>query len=114
MQHHSVPSSWDFNAVPEQWSTRFIHLETAESGEEASALSAQFPSSIDNLALTYPKYRGKTPVQVAVRDPSYLVWCFEKFGTQVCSQELRDWCKQVADRIGPPQAQGHLKYGARR
>jgi hypothetical protein len=50
---------------------------------------------IDDEALTFGKYRGRTPNQVAEVDPSYVIWMFESVKNfQTCSPELYDACLQ--------------------
>lgn len=55
---------------------------------------------IDDLPLKYGKYKGKTPNQVAVFDPSYIVWMYKNVKTSylgapvMCSKELAEGCEQ--------------------
>jgi uncharacterized protein (DUF3820 family) len=48
---------------------------------------------IDNTPLTFGKYRGKTPEQVAEVDESYIVWMYDNVMPKPCSKELRDACE---------------------
>ena len=54
---------------------------------------------IDDIPLKFGKYKGKTPNQVAQRDPSYIVWMFKHVESsyidtpRVCSKELAEGCE---------------------
>ena len=54
---------------------------------------------IDALPLKFGKYKGRTPNQVAVIDPSYIVWMYKHvessyLGAQhMCSKELAEGCE---------------------
>jgi len=59
-------------------------LETTEPTEEW----------LDHSPLTFGKYKGKTPNQVSVTDPGWLVWAFENVSNRsVCSKLLYNDCK---------------------
>lgn len=124
---HAHLSSWDFGCDPEgqlpitttQEQKMFCELKEEDHAQQDAIISAnpvddvmlqQFPHPIDSLPLTFGKYKGKTPLEIARSFPGYIVWCSEK-KILTGTDELIDWCKRVAERIGPPQARGHLKYG---
>lgn len=50
--------------------------------------------SKDHTPLTFGKYKGKTPEEVAEICPSYVVWMYENVKPVPCSKALRDDCKQ--------------------
>lgn len=51
--------------------------------------------SLDHTALTFGKYRGATPDQVAAIDPGWLVWAYENIKDKpVCSKLLYDACQE--------------------
>lgn len=56
----------------------------------ASGVSAE---KLDHTELTFGKYRGRTPDWVSERDPSYIVWMYEKFKHPVCSELLYKACQ---------------------
>ena len=45
--------------------------------------------------LTFGKYRGRTPIQIARTDPSYVVWLHDTVGKGLVSRELR----QASERL---------------
>lgn len=45
-------------------------------------------SQLDDLPLTFGKYKGKTPKQVSKYDPSYVVWMFSTVKPTPCSSRL--------------------------
>lgn len=129
------PSSWDFGVHPLAteaeiaaarknmlWNDQMQQEETAAKIADAAllrapaepALSKEFPSALDNTPLVFGKYKGKTPVQIAVFDPYYLLWCEGK-DIVTGSVDLIAWCKRVADRV--PQNSGPkgklITYGRR-
>ena len=48
----------------------------------------------DHTPLTFGKYKGKTPEEVADYDPSYVVWMYDNVNPTPCSKALRDDCEQ--------------------
>ena len=110
------PSSWDFGAHPDQHREETGSSSGAKIAETETppALQAEFPSALDNTPLVFGKYKGKTPVQIAVFDPYYLLWCEGK-DIVTGSVALLEWCKRVADRV--PQNSGPkgklITYGRR-
>lgn len=49
---------------------------------------------LDHTPLTWGKYKGKTPDQIAETDPSYVVWMFDNVVNQnTCSKLLADACR---------------------
>ena len=53
----------------------------------------EYANEIDNTPLSFGKYKGHTPEEVAVVDPSYVVWMFDNIKPAKCSKELRDGCE---------------------
>lgn len=47
----------------------------------------------DIKPLTFGKYKGYTPEEIAEHDPSYIVWLYDNVVGQYCSRELRDLCE---------------------
>ena len=50
--------------------------------------------SKDHTPLTFGKYKGKTPEEIAEYDPSYVVWMYDNVSGPPCSKVLRDDCKK--------------------
>jgi uncharacterized protein (DUF3820 family) len=48
---------------------------------------------IDQLPLTFGKYKGKTPDEVGDIDPSYVVWMYENVKPTPCTKELAESCE---------------------
>jgi hypothetical protein len=51
---------------------------------------------LDHTPLHKGKYIGKTPSQVAERDPAYLVWAWENWTPKPCSELLFKECRKDA------------------
>lgn len=50
---------------------------------------------LNDTPLTFGKYKGKTPMEVAENDPEYLIWAFDNVTShKTCTKELRDHCEQ--------------------
>lgn len=50
----------------------------------------------DDMLLTFGKYAGKTPNQVAKLDPHWLVWAFNNVTNRVtCTPELANECSKA-------------------
>lgn len=47
----------------------------------------------DHTPLSFGKYKGKTPEEVAEIDGSYVVWMFENVIPTPCSKELAESCE---------------------
>ena len=47
----------------------------------------------DTSPLSFGKYKGKTPEEVAGFDGSYVVWMFENVKPPPCSKELAEACE---------------------
>ena len=43
---------------------------------------------LDTQALTFGKFKGRTPDWIMRNEPSYLVWAYENTDHTVCSKEL--------------------------
>jgi hypothetical protein len=64
------------------------------------AAIALLPDQIDHVPLTFGgKYRGKTPDQIAVKDPGYIVWMSKQDNLcDLVTASLVKACKQdIAD-----------------
>jgi len=48
---------------------------------------------IDSKRLTFGKYRGRTPEEIAEYDPSYVVWMYDTIEFKHCTKDLRDMCE---------------------
>jgi hypothetical protein len=51
---------------------------------------------LDNKELTFGKYKGSTPLQVAEEDPAYIVWMYDNLDYKHCTEALRDECEEIA------------------
>lgn len=51
------------------------------------------PEQLDHTPLTKGKHKGKTPSQVALDDPSYVVWMCENWDVMPCSKLLYEECQ---------------------
>lgn len=47
---------------------------------------------LDNTPLTFGKYEGLTPTQIADSDPSYIIWMWENLKGSKCSDTLYEDC----------------------
>ena len=55
-------------------------------------------SSIDEEPIRFGKHKGKTPLEIAEIDPSYLIWAYETFkANKPCSIELYELLRLDAD-----------------
>ena len=50
---------------------------------------------IDNQPLTFGRYTGKTPKEVAELDAAYVVWMYDTIKPPKCSKGLRDHCREA-------------------
>lgn len=57
-------------------------------------MSSSKEEGLDFRPLTFGKYRGKTPEQVAEIDPSYICWMYKEIKPTPCSQALKNDCEQ--------------------
>lgn len=48
----------------------------------------------DTTPLAFGKYKGRTPIEVAEEDPSYIVWAWNNVFPKPCSKELAESCVQ--------------------
>jgi len=48
----------------------------------------------DFRPLTFGKYKGKTPEEVAQIDPSYVCWMYKEVKPTPCSLALKNECEQ--------------------
>ena len=54
---------------------------------------------IDEVCLTFGKYRGMTPSDVSIIDPHYIVWMYNTVKPIPCSLELMLECHEEAENI---------------
>lgn len=47
----------------------------------------------DDTPLTFGKYRGETPNEIAEKDGSYIVWLYDKINPKVCTKALALACE---------------------
>ena len=52
---------------------------------------------IDDRPLTFGKYKGETPSEIAQHDPHYITWIYENVEPCSVSTELYDECYQEID-----------------
>lgn len=50
---------------------------------------------LDHTPLTFGKYKGKTPSEIAVDDPSYIVWMHNNIKRPLCSYVLAKDCAET-------------------
>lgn len=53
--------------------------------------------NLDTTPLTFGRYKGKTPEQIADLDPSYIVWMYENVKPKACSRSLWVACTDAMD-----------------
>lgn len=53
---------------------------------------SETPVCLDEQRLTFGKYQGYTPEQVADADPEYIVWLYDNHKEKYCSRPLRELC----------------------
>lgn len=97
----------------EETAAKIAEAASDSSAVPQDALAILLPHPVNQDPLTFGKYKGKTPLEIATFDPGYILWCAGK-GITTGDEKLVAHCQQVVDRAGPKQAQGHLKYGPRR
>jgi hypothetical protein len=56
-------------------------------------MSSSKEEELDFRPLTFGKYRGKTPEQVAEIDPSYVCWMYKEVKPTPCSLALQVVCE---------------------
>ena len=64
------------------------------------------PKDPDNTPLTFGKHRGLTPWELYQNDPDYLVWAWENVGPHVCSRELYELARELAEEDEKPYGLG--------
>ncbi len=52
---------------------------------------------LDDTKLTFGKYKGSTPNEIANDNPSYIVWLFDNLDTKFCTKKLRNACEDVSE-----------------
>ena len=48
---------------------------------------------VDTIPLSFGKYEGKTPEEVAEIDEGYIVWMYDNVTPKYCTKGLRDYCE---------------------
>lgn len=61
-------------------------------------LSKELPN-VDDTPLTFGKYKGRTPDDIADDDPGYIVWAYETIGNHICSKAMYDYCIKECRRL---------------
>lgn len=84
---HQVVASYDEGG--DRLRTSIEALRIAMTGKS----KREYAAELDNTQLTFGKYKGHTPEEVSVIDPSYVVWMFDNIKPAKCSKELRDGCE---------------------
>lgn len=72
------------------------------------ALKLTHQINLDDTPLTFGKYKGMTPKDVARIDPSYVVWMSDTIAARQCSDKLVQYCKR---RIRPPNNYSYVEDG---
>jgi len=52
---------------------------------------------VDEVCLTFGKYRGMMPCDVSIIDPQYIVWMYHTVKPVPCSHELMLECQKEAE-----------------
>lgn len=69
--------------------------ESTTNSEADAMLSCVSDNELDHTPLTFGKYSGKTPNDVASIDPHWLVWAFNNVTNRVtCSRLLANECEK--------------------
>ena len=73
------PSCWDFNKIPDEDEPYpNVDLQTNSDESRVPVLpSLHFSGLCDDVPITFGKYRGMTPNQIAVKNPGYIVWAVD-------------------------------------
>ncbi len=53
--------------------------------------------NIDEMCLTFGKYRGVSPADLSIIDPHYIVWMYDNVKPIPCSLELMLACQEEAE-----------------
>lgn len=56
-----------------------------------------FGVSRDDIPLTFGRYKGKTPNEIAEFCPAYIAWAYENVKRKVCTEKLYQACDRDAD-----------------
>jgi len=51
---------------------------------------------LDDRELTFGKYKGDTPNEIALEDPQYLMWMYDNLNTKFCTKGLRNACEDTS------------------
>lgn len=65
---------------------------------------------IDFKPITFGANKGKTPEEVSMVNPNYIIWGYDKYGVDFCSAALYNDCK--ADREKEKEVKGPIGVGA--
>ena len=67
--------------------------------------------SIDETPLTFGKYKGQTPEQIAEENPSYLIWAYENLDNKPCTKLLYYACLHDEEEKGEGSyLDGYLRF----
>ena len=50
---------------------------------------------LDDTPLTFGKYKGQTPNEIAGIDGQYVVWMYDNLDKKYCTRKLRDECEDA-------------------
>lgn len=59
--------------------------------------------NLDLVPLSFGKYKGMTPEQIADQDPGYIVWLYDHHHPQVCTKTLMLACADEMDEQDEPE-----------
>ena len=77
----------------QKWKRFNTHYSEAVPAETAD-------EKLDHTPLTFGKYKGKTPSDVAEKDPSYITWMYENVKNKnTCSARLYKACANEDDDL---------------
>lgn len=68
---------------------------TIQNSPDPRDIPSIIPTALDNMELGFGKYRYKTPAQLLVTDPGYIVWMYEQTERGACSEELYLKAKEI-------------------
>ena len=52
-------------------------------------------ADLDNKPLTFGKYEGETPNEIAEHNPQYIVWMYDNLDYKNCTLDLRNECEEM-------------------
>lgn len=66
---------------------------------------------LDDRELTFGKYNGDTPNEIALEDPQYLVWMYDTLNTKFCTKRLRNECEEFDEDSWEDEKEQDEFYG---